>query len=160
MPKVQKPKDLLQRLAELEDRVDALAREGWERDELPLYPASQHGLAYDDAPEWRTLWEATFTPRTATLQLGLVFLGDIVSGTNTGGEWQVVFADSTVVASGTVPATFAYTRPALTLDLTSYRSETQLRVRVQVRRTAGATTGGKFGGGGSIGGAPQYARLL
>jgi hypothetical protein len=35
-----------------------------------------------------------------------------------------------------------------------------LKVQIQARRTAGATTGGQQGGGGSIGLSPRYARLL
>ena len=134
MPKVQKNVDFLQRLAELEDTVAALQRAGWERDELPFYPTSLHTFVYEDSTSFATLWETILSPRTAQLSLGLVFIGDQVSSVNTGGEWQVVFNDSTVVASGTV--------------------------QIQVRRTSGTNTGGKFGGGGSIGGAPRYARLL
>ena len=118
MPKVQKNVDFLQRLAELEDTVAALQRAGWERDELPFYPTSLHTFVYEDSTSFATLWETILSPRTAQLSLGLVFIGDQVSSVNTGGEWQVVFNDSTVAASGTVPATFAYTLPALTLDLT------------------------------------------
>ena len=160
MPKVQKNVDFLQRLAELEDTVAALQRAGWERDELPFYPTSLHTFVYEDSTSFATLWETILSPRTAQLSLGLVFIGDQVSSVNTGGEWQVVFNDSTVVASGTVPATLAYTLPALTLDLTPYRAASSLKVQIQVRRTSGTNTGGKFGGGGSIGGAPRYARLL
>lgn len=160
MPKVIKPPNFLQLLAELREQVADLRRAGWERDELPFYATSQRGLVYEDATSFVTLWETIMSPRTATLALGLVFLGDVVSSTNTGGDWQVVLDGTTVAASGTVPATFSYALPALTLDLTPYRAATQLKVQIQVRRTAGATTGGKYGGGGSIGGAPRYARLL
>ena len=159
MPKVLKQSDFLQQLAELREQFDALRRSGWERDELPLYPTSQHGLVYEDVTVFTTVWETILSPRTATLALGLVLLGDVVGTTNTGGEWQILL-ESTVVANGTVPATFAYQFPALTLDLTAYRAATQLKVLVQVRRTSGATTGGKWGGGGSIGCSPRYARLL
>jgi hypothetical protein len=160
MPKVQKQPDFLQRLAELEETVAALQRAGWERDELPFYPTSLRTFVYEDTTSFSTLWETVLSPRTATLSLGLVFIGDQVSGVSTGGEWQVVFNDSTVVASGSVPATFSYVLPSLTLDLTPYRATSQLKVQIQVRRTAGATTGGRSGNGGSIGGAPRYARLL
>lgn len=159
MPKVAKTPDFLQRLAVLEEQVAELRRAGWERDELPFYPTSLHGLEYEDVTTFTTLWETILSPRTATLSLGLVLIGDVVTATNTGGDWQVLF-DTTVVASGSVPATFAYVFPALTLDLTPYRAAAQLKVLFQVRRTAGATTGGKYGGGGSIGGSPRYARLL
>lgn len=159
MPKIQKQVDFLQKLAELEEQVAALQRTGWERDELPFFPTSQHGLVYEDATSFITLWETVLTPRTATLALGLVFLGDVVSSTNSGGDWQVLL-DTDVAASGTVPATFSYVLPALTLDLSPYLANPQLKCQVQVRRTAGATSGGKYGGGGSIGGSPRYAQLL
>lgn len=159
MPKVVKTPNFLQRLSTLEGLVADLRRSGAERDELPFFATSQHGLVYEDATAFITLWETILTPRTATLSLGLVLLGDVVSSTNSGGDWQVLL-DTTVAASGTVPATFSFVLPALTLDLTPYRAQTQLKAQLQVRRTAGATTGGKYGGGGSIGGAPRYARLL
>lgn len=160
MPKVSKPVDFLQELAELREQVDALRRAGTERDELPFFATSQHGLVYEDNTNFTTLWETIFAPRTATLSLGLVFLGDVVATVNTGGDWQVLLDGSTVAGSGTVPATFSYVLPALTIDLTPYRAAAQLKVQVQVRRTAGATTGGKYNGGGSIGGSPRYARLI
>ncbi|WP_329291855.1 hypothetical protein [Streptomyces pseudovenezuelae] len=160
MPKVAKPPNFLQQLAELREEVAALRRSGWERDELPFYPTSLHGMVYEDSTSLVTLWETILSPRTATLSLGLVFIGDVVSATNTGGNWQVLANSTDVVASGTVPATFSYQFPALTIDLTPYRALTLLKVQIQVQRTAGATTGGKYGGGGSIGGAPRYARLL
>lgn len=159
MPKVLKQTNFLQQLAALREEVAELRRAGWERDELPFYPTSLHGLVYEDATSFLTVWETILSPRTAGLSLGLVLLGDVVSSTNTGGEWQVLL-DTTVVASGTVPATFSYVFPALSLDLTPYRAATQLKVQVQVRRTAGASTGGKWGSGGSIGSAARYARLL
>lgn len=160
MPKVQKTPSFLQRIAVLEEAVAKLQRTGWERDELPFYPTSYRTMAYDDSTSFTTQWETILTPRTASLSLGLVLIGDVVSSTNTGGDWQVVFGDSTVVASSTVPATNAFVFPALSLDLTPYRAADQLKVRIQTRRTAGASTGGKYGAGGSIGCAPRYARLL
>lgn len=159
MPKVLKPPNFLQELGRLREEVDALRRAGWERDELPFFPTSLHGLVYEDSTSFLTVWETILSPRTATLSLGLVLIGDVVSSTNTGGEWQVLL-DAAVVASGTVPATFSYTFPALSLDLTPYRAATQLKVQVQVRRTSGAGAGGKYGGGGSIGCSPRYARIL
>lgn len=159
MPKVVKSSNFLQELAELKEAVADLKRAGWERDELPFYPTSLHGMVYEDNTAMTTLWETILSPRTASLALGLVLIGDVVSATNTGGNWQVLLGTD-VAANGTVPATFSYVFPALTLDLTPYRALTQLKVQVQVQRTAGATTGGKFGGGGSIGCAPRYARLL
>ncbi|WP_330349282.1 hypothetical protein [Streptomyces sp. NBC_00582] len=160
MPKVQTTPNILQRLAALEKQVADLRRAGWERDELPFFATSYNNLAFEDETTFITLWETVLSPRTATLALGMVLIGDVVSSTNTGGEWQVVFNDTTVAASGTVPATFSFTFPALALDLTPYRGDAQLKVQIQVRRTSGATSGGKFSGGGSIGGSPTYARLL
>lgn len=159
MPRVQKTADFLQRLAVLEEQVAVLTRTGWERDELPFYATSFNGLVYEDDTTFITLWETILSPRTASLAMGLVLIGDSVSSTNTGGEWQVLL-DTTVAASGTVPATFSFQFPVITLDLTPYRAASQLKVQLQVRRTSGATTGGKYGGGGSIGGSPRYARLL
>jgi hypothetical protein len=159
MPKVAKQTNFLQELAELKEQVADLRRAGWERDELPFYPTSLHGMVYEDSTSFVTLWETLLSPRTASLSLGLVLIGDVVSSTNTGGNWQVLL-NTDVAASGTVPATFSYQFPALTLDLTPYRALTSLKVQIQVQRTAGATTGGKYAGGGSIGGAPRYARLL
>ncbi|MFJ8144694.1 hypothetical protein ACIQ6R_06415 [Streptomyces sp. NPDC096048] len=160
MPKVQKPVDFLQRLAELEEKVARLERSTRERDEVPFYPTSFPVLAYEDNEAWTTLWETILTPRTASLALGLIFVGDQVGGVNSGGEWRVMFDDSTQVATGNVPATFTYTFPVLELSLATYRASASLKVQVQVRRTSGATTGGKYGGGGSIGASFRYARLL
>jgi hypothetical protein len=152
--------DVLQRLAELEETVAALQRSGRERDEAPFYPTSLRTFVYEDNTSFTTLWETVLSPRTATLAMGLVFIGDVVGTTNTGGEWRVQLADTTTAGSGTVPATFGYVLPTLTIDLTPYRQLPDLKVQIQVRRTTGATTGGKFGSGGAIGGAPRYARLL
>ncbi|MGJ5895159.1 hypothetical protein ACSCBZ_24865 [Streptomyces niveiscabiei] len=160
MPQTAQTPGLLQRIARLESEVAALRRAGWERDEMPFYPTSLHGVAYEDATAFTTLWEGILSPRTASLALGLVFIGDQVGATNSGGAWQVLFNDTTVVASGSVPATFSFSFPAVVLDLTPYRAMQQLKVQIEVRRTSGATTGGKFGGGGCIGGAPTYARLI
>ncbi|MEU7381558.1 hypothetical protein AB0A91_16450 [Streptomyces sp. NPDC042207] len=159
MPKVATTPTFLQRLAIVEEQLAALRRAGRERDEVPFYATSLHGLVYEDGGSFTTLWEAIITPRTATLSLGLVLIGDTVGTTNTGGGWQVLL-DDTVAASGSVPATATYVFPALDLDLTPYRAAPQLKVRFQTRRTSGATTGGRYGGGGSIGGSPRYARLL
>lgn len=137
-----------------------LRRTGWERDELPFYPTSMRAMPYDDATAFTSVWESVLTPRTAQLSLGLVFIGDQISGTNTGGAWQVVLAESNTVMSGSVAATFSYQFAAQAIDLTPYRALTELKIQIQVRRTSGATTGGKFGGGGAIGMAPRFARLL
>lgn len=159
MPRTASTPSILQRLATVERQLADLRRSGWERDELPFYPTSLHGLVYEDTTTWTTVWETILSPRTSRLDLGLVLIGDVVSSTNTGGEWQVLF-DSAVVANGNVPATFTYVFPTLSLGLAAYRTAPQLKVQVQVRRTSGATTAGRYGGGGAIGGSPRYARLL
>ncbi|MFC9752976.1 hypothetical protein [Streptomyces sp. NPDC056921] len=160
MPQRATTPSFLERLAVLEEQVATLRRTGWERDELPFYPTSMRAMPYDDAGAFTSVWESVLTPRTASLSLGLVFIGDQVSGTNTGGAWQVVLAESTTVMSGSVAATFSYQFAAQVIDLTPYRALTELKIQIQVRRTSGATTGGKFGGGGAIGMSPRYARLL
>lgn len=152
--------NVLEEIATLRDRVARLERAGRERDELPFYPTSARTIAYEDATSYAISWETILSPRTATLSLGLVLIGDAVGATNSGGDWQVVFNDSTVVASGSVPATGTWVLPALTLDLTPYLTTQQLKVQIKTRRTAGATTGGKYGTGGCIGSAPRYARLI
>ncbi|MGW1433375.1 hypothetical protein ACWD6K_32745 [Streptomyces sp. NPDC002431] len=160
MPQYTQTPDVLQRLAELEAQVAQLRRTGWERDELPLYPTSMRSMPYEDSTSFTSVWESIFTPRTATLSLGLVFIGDQVGTTNSGGAWQVVLAESAVVMSGTIAASFSYQFAAAVIDLTPYRTAADLKVQIQTRRTSGATTGGKFGGGGSIGMGIRYARLL
>lgn len=160
MPKVQKDKDFLQRLAELEETVAAMQRAGWDRDEVPFYPTSLRGLVYEDVTTFGTLWETIITPRASKLDLGLVFFPDQVGSTNTGGEWRVQLNDSIVVASGSIAPLFSFQFGTASIDLTPYRAATSLKVQVQVRRTSGATTGGRYGSGGTIGAAPRYARLL
>ncbi|MGW0012476.1 hypothetical protein ACWDVX_22370 [Streptomyces tendae] len=160
MPKVQKETDFLLRLADLEDAVAMLQRTKRGRDEVPFFPTSFRGLVYEDPTTWTTVWETILTPRMGTLSLGLMFVGDSVGGVNTGGEWQIILDSSTVLTSGNVPATFTYTFPSVPIDLTPYRGVDQLQVRVQTRRTSGATTGGLYGGGGAIGSSLRFARLL
>ncbi|MFI6639942.1 hypothetical protein [Streptomyces sp. NPDC050504] len=160
MPKTSITPDVLQRLARVERELAALQRQGAVKDELPFYPTSYRGFPYEDGTSFVTLWETVLTPRTASLSIGLVLIGDQVSATNTGGAWQILLDGVTVAASGSVPATFTLTYPTAVIDLTPYRAAAQLKVQLQVRRTSGASTGGKFGGGGSIGGAPTYARLI
>lgn len=152
--------NFLERLAVLEDQVATLRRTGWERDELPFYATSLKGMAYEDATAFTTVWETILAPRTATLSLGIVTIGDVVGGANTGGLWQVVMNSADVVMNGSVPAAFSYQFGTGVIDLTPYRSLTELKVQIQTRRTSGANTGGKFGNGGAIGIAARYARLL
>lgn len=150
----------LERLSVVEEQLAALRRTGWVRDELPFYATSLKGMAYEDATAFTTVWETILTPRTATLSLGIVAIGDVVGTTNTGGSWQVLMNSTDVIMTGNVPATFSYQFGTGEIDLAPYLTLTELKVQIQTRRTSGATTGGKFGAGGSIGVAARYARLL
>lgn len=145
--------DFLARLARVEADLAQLRRTGWERDELPFYPTSMRSMPYEDSATFQIVWETVLSPRTGSLSLGLVTIGNVVGGVNTGGEWQVVFNDSTTVLSGTVAATFSYEFAAATIDLTPYRGQSSLKVQIKARRTSGAATGG-------VAVAPRYARLL
>lgn len=161
MPAYSKARDPMERLAILEDRLDRMERSGREVDEVPLYPTNSRVMVYDDASaSFSTTWETIVTPRAAVLSLGLVFIGDFISPTYTGGSWQVVVNDTTVIGSGSVPASLTYVLPTVTLDLSPYRNSPDLKIQIQTKRTSGATTGGKFGGGGAIGSAPRFARQL
>ncbi|MFD9752676.1 hypothetical protein [[Kitasatospora] papulosa] len=160
MPQQITTQSFLERLAVLEDQVAQLRRSGQERDEVPFYPTSMRTMPYEDSTTLTTLSEVIITPRTASLSLGLVLIGDQVSSTNTGGEWAVVLNDVDTVMSGTIAATFSYQFAAQVIDLTPYRGTQQLKIQLKARRTSGATTGGKFGGGGSVSISPRYARLI
>lgn len=160
MPQHARTPDLLERLAVLEEEVARLRRASIrEVDELPFYPSSIRGLIFEDSTSFITVMEVIFAPRTESLSLGLLFIGDQVSAVNTGGEWQVLLND-TVVMSGAVAATYSYQTAAQLLDVRAYLADAELKIRIQVRRTAGASTGGRYGGGGAIGIAPRYARLI
>ncbi|MGW1174545.1 hypothetical protein ACWD4P_12595 [Kitasatospora sp. NPDC002543] len=99
----------------------------------------------------------TDSPRM-TVTVGLV--GDQVGGINTGGDYRLVVAGTTV-ASGQVPATWTYVYPQMTVDMTPwYGPGGWVRVVVQVQRTSGATTGGVDGNGGTIRAELQGAYLL
>jgi hypothetical protein len=160
MPKVQRTPDFLERLAAVERQLGELRRTGRTASEVPFFSARLTSLVYESNAGWATLWETVITPRAATLLLGLALIGDQVGSVNTGGEWQVLIDDANPVASGSVPPTFAFVYPTATIDLMPYRTATQLKISIQVRRTFGATTGGRTGTGGSIGCSPRYARLL
>lgn len=144
----------------LEDQLAQLRRSGRRADELAMHPTNFRGLNYDDSTVYTTVWETTFTPRSASLNLGLMFIGDVVSAVNTGGDWQVFVNTTDVIASGSVPATFSYVLPDLALDLSPYLAKADLRIDVRTRRTAGATTGGRNGSGGCIGSSIRYARMI
>ncbi|MFD1832397.1 hypothetical protein ACFSJS_22515 [Streptomyces desertarenae] len=154
--------DPLERITRLEERLAALEQGTVPPppDEVPFYPTSFNGLAWIDATSFTTAWETLITPRTLTLALGLVLIGDSVGGVNTGGEWRVVLNDTGIVRSGTVPASFSWVFPAEVIDLSAHLTSTSLKIQIQARRTAGAATGGRYGNGGAVGCSPRYARLL
>lgn len=159
MPQHASTLDLLQRLAVLEEQVAKLQRSGTQRDELPFYPIGFQGMPYADATSFTTVWDTIMAPRTGSLAIALRAVGDQVAAVNTGGSWQIL-ADADVVGSGLVPATFTIQTATVLIDLAPYLAQSALRVQIQVRRTAGATTGGKFGGGGAIGLSPTSARMI
>jgi hypothetical protein len=161
MPQYANTPDFVQRVQRLEGRVAALLRSQPRLgDEVPFFPTGLHTLPYESATTFTTMWETVLTPRTTRLSLGLVFIGDQVSTTNTGGDWQVLVNDLDVVASGSVAATFSFQFASPVIDLTPYLPGPDVKVSVQSRRTSGATTGGRYGSGGAIGLAPRYARLI
>lgn len=133
--------------------MGALQRAGVVRDELPFYPTSARSMPYEDSTSFVTVWETILSPRTASLSLGVVTIGDQVGGVNSGGQWQVVLADVTVVMSGVIAATHAYQFADGLVDLLPYRTQSQLKVQIKVRRTSGAATG-------AVAVAPRYARLI
>ncbi|PVE04658.1 hypothetical protein [Streptomyces scopuliridis] len=159
MPQYATNPDFLQRLATLEESVEQLRRRGRERDELPFFGTNLQVMPYQSYTSMTTVCETVLSPRTASLSLGLVTIGDVVTSVNSGGDWQVV-ANADIVMTGVISATFSYEFAAAVIDLTPYRALTELKILIQARRTAGATTGGKFGTGGAIAIAPRYARLI
>lgn len=151
--------NLLQRLTAVEQHLARLERSTTgTADEVPFYPTAYETMAYVDNTTYTTAWETTITPRGSTLSMRMVILGDSINSVNSGGDWQVLF-NSAVVWSGSVPATFTYQYVQTILDVTPYASASSLHIELQARRTAGATTGGRNGSGGSIGMSPIYARL-
>lgn len=160
MPAYASTPDLVQRIVQLEKRLDQVQRRGTGlADELPVFPTLFNAMPAVDVTSFATVWETTFSPRSAALSLGLVFLGDQVSAVNTGGQWQVLL-DNVVVMSGSVAATYSYQFAAQTLNLAAYQASSGVKLDIQCRRTSGAATGGKYGTGGTISIAPRYARLL
>lgn len=160
MPTYNREQSLDERVAELEQQVALLRRTGSRADDLPLFRTNYEGLNWDDDTVFTTTFETTFTPRAASLSLGLMFIGDVVGAVATGGAWQVVLNTAAVVASGTVPATNSYVLADLAIDLSAYVAQSDLRIDIETRRTAGATTAGRFGAGGSIGSGVRYARMI
>jgi hypothetical protein len=158
MPAYQRDRTVEERVAILEDQLAALRRTGNLVDDLAMFPSYYLGLVYSDATTLQSAWENTFTPRSSTLTLGAQFFGDQVGTTNTGGSWDIQL-NNTTVANGSVPATFTVVAPTITLDLSPYLGVRDLRIVLRTRRTAGATTGGKFGTGGCIASGFLFARM-
>lgn len=150
------PKDrgIGERLAILEGVVEQLRRTSRTLYQPgALFATSLHGMVYEDtaSPNWVTYFETHIRP-ARQLDIGLVFLGDQVSGTNTGGAWQIKVAGTVISsATGTVTANFSYQFASALIDLTSYPSNQPVLIEVQGQRTSGATTGGKYGTGGTLG---------
>jgi hypothetical protein len=162
MPAYASTPNIAQRVVRLEEELAQLRRRSAPvRDEVPVFPTSVQGMPAMDDTSFTTAWETILAPRTATLSVGLVFIGDQAGSplVNTGGQWQVLLG-STVVMSGTVAATYSYQFAAQDLSLAAYANDAQLQLQIQTRRTSGATTGGRWGFGGSILIAPRYLRLL
>lgn len=159
MPQHATSPNFLQRLANLEQRVALAERStGGSADEVPFYPTAYETMAYVDNATFSTAWETTITPRGSVLSMRVVTVGDQVSGVNSGGGWQMLL-NSVSVWSGSVTPTFTVGFAQQDFDLTPYLSSA-LHIELQVRRTSGATTGGRGGQGGSIGISPVFARLL
>lgn len=159
MPTYNRELTVEERLAQLEASVAQIGRGGSRPDDLPLFRTNYEGLNWDDSSTITTVFENKFTPRSASLALGLLLIGDVVGTTNTGGAWQVVLNLSDIVASGTIPATNSYVLQDLVIDMSPYIAQTDLRIDVKTQRTTGASTGGRYGGGGCIGSAVRYARM-
>lgn len=158
MPAYQRDSSVEERVAVLEDQLAALRRQGNVVDDLAMFPSFDMGLVFSDATALTTAWENLFTPRSNTLTIGAQFYGDQVGATNTGGSWDVLL-NGTSVANGLVPATFTVVTPAIILDLSPYLGSRDLHIELRTRRTAGASTGGKYGGGGCIASGVLYARM-
>lgn len=151
MPQYTKQIGLGEQVAALMDRVARLERRSpTVLDAGSLLPTSFHGLVYEDSTSYVTYFETTVTAPRHAASIGLVFLGDQVGTTNSGGLWQVLLNGSLPAgASGGITANFSFQFAAVVLDLSALSG--QVHIEVQGRRTAGATTGGRYGTGGTIG---------
>jgi hypothetical protein len=123
---------------------------------FPWRPVGFGGSGFFASPRtpnttWQELLVAQVPCDSPRLNLTVGLVGDQVGGINTGGDYRVVVAATTTVASGQVPATFNWTFPTVGIDMTPwYAPGNWVRVAVQVQRTSGATTGGTDNNGGSI----------
>lgn len=159
MPQRATSPNFLARLTDVEARLARVERAGnGQPGEVPFYPTHYETLAYADGTTFSTVWESTITPRGSALSMEVITLGDQVGTVNTGGAWQMLLNGS-VTWSGTVLPTFTLALAQKNTDLTPYLGA-DLHIELQVRTTSGATTGGRYGRGGSIGISPVYARLL
>lgn len=158
MPAYTHDRTVEERLAILEDQVAALRRTGNLVDDLGMFPVYYLSMAYNDSTDSETTWQNVFTPRSSTLTLGMQLFGDQVGATNTGGSWEILLNGASV-ASGSVPPTFTLVQPVVPLDLSPYLGVKDLLVELRTRRTAGATTGGKYGTGGCIASGFLFARM-
>jgi hypothetical protein len=158
MPAYQRDRSVEERLAIVEDQLAALRRQGSLVDDLAMFPVYFEAAVFDDSTALDPTWSNTFTPRASTLTLGLLFFGDTVGTTNTGGAWDVTLNGASV-ANGTVPATYTIVTPTVILDLSPYLGTKDLTVAVRTRRTSGATTGGRYTTGGCIASGVTFARL-
>lgn len=152
-------KSIDERVAVTEDAVARLQRAGSVVDDIAMFRTGFENYNYDDqSTALATVFENTFTPRGAVLLLGVSLFGDQVGATNTGGVWDVL-VNGVTAASGTVPATFTIVSSEIVIDLSPYLGTTSVHVEFRTRRTAGATTGGRYAGGGCIASAVRYARM-
>lgn len=162
MARLIRSQDLGERVAVLEEQLARLQRASGVVDDVVLFRVGFENYLFDDTSlNLNTVHETTFTPRGAALTLGLSFYGDYVGTApqvNTGGTWDVL-VNGTTAASGTVPATYTIVDTAPVLDLSPYLGARDLHVEVRTRRTSGATTGGRYNGGGCIASIIRYARI-
>lgn len=161
MPTYSRERSLDERVAVLEDAIARLRRAGGVVDDIALFRTGFENYNFDDTDSLSTVFETTFTPRGGVLTLGMAFFGDQVGTApvvNTGGSWDVLL-NGVEAASGTVPATFTVVGASPALDLSPYLGMRDLHVEVRTSRTSGATTGGRYGGGGCIASAINYARI-
>lgn len=162
MPTYRRERSLDEQVAALAEQVAQMRRSGSTVDDVTLFRTGFENYNYDDSNTLSTVFETTFTPRGAVLTLGLSFFGDYVGTApqvNTGGTWDVLLNGVASGASGTVPATYTIVDASPALDLSPYLGTRDLHVEVRTRRTSGATTGGRYGGGGCIASIVRYARL-
>jgi hypothetical protein len=160
MPAYSEPRGLMARMGALERQVSELRRRRAQPlVDVPFFPVSAQTMPYQSYTGWTTAWEAVVAPRGEALHVGLAMIGDRVSSTDTGGEWQVL-VNGSLQASGFVDPIFSLQYASVVLVLSGLVGLPEVTVSVQTRRTSGAPTGGKHGAGGSIGIAPTWARLM